>query len=329
MPSINSPAGPIYYSPSVPSTPVAGTPIDPFTGSAFLSPSQGVTALQTGPGTPAGDVVSTNPITGVSSNVNISTAQGQQAYEETLALQGQAVTNLSNAAAQNVIQQGDTAEATAYQTAAGISGSNASLALQSSQLEAYQESIQALQTIGGQQADVAASGFANAGSSLSLLKSSVRQAALTQGMTQLQGNITAGGFYAQQAASNAEVLAAQTASNAAASLASSDAAAGTLALSNSTNLTNALANPATSVGFKVVGEGGAGSSVDPFGQFANSGTNLPNTPSPTIPTAAGTPIISPGGKLSTIDSAAAAVTQPAGFGPGSPGYLDPLYSVGG
>ncbi len=232
MPTITTAAGPIYFSPTTTPTHLGG---GGDTGS-FAGASSDVGAFApSSSNTPV-----TNPITGETTYVNLNSPAAASAYEQVAALQGQAVQDTSNAAAQKLIATGDAAEASSYATAGRISGSNANLALQASQLEAYQLGLTAKQTIGSQRADVAASGFREAGSALSILRASTMQAALTQGMTHLQGEITAGGYYAQQAAAKAEELAAATASNAAASLASTDTALGALALAESTNLTNSI-----------------------------------------------------------------------------------------
>ncbi len=309
MPTIPGPAGPIYYSPSTSATPTSsgvtnypgGAGAPGASASAASSPAAGTTPI-------------TNPSTGEVTNVNLGTPAAQSAFQETLALQGQYISDTTNATAQELIARGDATEAGAYNTAAGISGSNASLALQAAQLEAYQEALVAKQTLGTQRANVAASGFQEAGSSLSILRASVRQSALTQGLTLLQGNITAGGFYAQQAAAQAEALGATTASNAAAALASGENAAGTLALANSTNLTHQLANP-TSPGVNIAfASGGVANSSDPFGQFSRNTAALSYNPqqSPIAP--------NPGAALSLNTSPGTAenvVTTGGGSGSGS------------
>lgn len=135
----------------------------------------------------------------------------------------------------------------AYQTAAGIANQNATLEQAAGDIQAYQEGLQAQQTIGAQRSAVAASGFANSGSALSLLASSSRQAALTQSLSHIQTNINVGGYKEQATAAEGQTAAAQAqeasvgAQAAAASGAANAATAAATAASRSANFNQALA----------------------------------------------------------------------------------------
>ncbi len=150
-----------------------------------------------------------------------------------LNLQGQSIQDYANAAGATVTAGGAAQEAAAYTTAAGIAGSNATLEEQSAQIKAFQEDRTVTTTIGSQRAAVSAAGFQNSGSNLSLLRDSVQQGHITNALTLMEGDINAGGFLQQEAAANAESIAATTASQASTLLAQQQKTAGALAAAQS------------------------------------------------------------------------------------------------
>jgi hypothetical protein len=168
------------------------------------------------------------------------TPEQTAAQTETANLQAQAARENAAAAADQAKATGTAAEATAYGTAAGIATSSAGQEAQATAIERYQQSRLVDKTVGAQRAAVAASGFREAGSSLSLLRDSVQQGHITDALTAIQGNINANGFLSQAAAATASQQAASAASAADLILAQQEAAAGTLALANSATLTAAL-----------------------------------------------------------------------------------------
>lgn len=159
-----------------------------------------------------------------------SIAEQEQTQKERLALiqssqqlaaqfEGQAITDTGAAAASGIrstairaagelTATGLEGEAAAYTTAAGIAGSNADLEKQAAAIRAFQEDRIVRRTIGSQRAANAANGFAEAGTSLSLLRDSVQQGHITTALTLLQGDINVGGYLAEQLAANADAAAA-------------------------------------------------------------------------------------------------------------------------
>jgi hypothetical protein len=96
--------------------------------------------------------------------------------------------------------EGDNAKVQNYDLAAQQADQNAQFTELSTSIKNMQESRKTYQTIGGQQADVAASGFSSGGSAGDLLRESASQGALTHAVTSEQGLITEQG-YEEQAAS--------------------------------------------------------------------------------------------------------------------------------
>jgi hypothetical protein len=94
--------------------------------------------------------------------------------------------------------QGDLAEASNYDLAAGLAGENEAYTEQSTRVQQAQLDRQVTQTIGGQQASVAGAGFANSGSALDIMRDSASQGALAKGVLGQQGAITEAGFTEQQ-----------------------------------------------------------------------------------------------------------------------------------
>lgn len=117
-------------------------------------------------------------------------------------LLGGAVSDLTGAA-------GGLSEASAYSKAAQIATTNEALATESANLQEYALNRQAYQTISAQKSQIAGAGFAQGGSALDLARSSQQQANLAQGVTKIQGEITAGGFAQQAAAYEGQAAAAK------------------------------------------------------------------------------------------------------------------------
>jgi|SRR6185312_1198168 len=95
---------------------------------------------------------------------------------------------------------GDIAEASNYDLASTLAEANKAYTDQSTRLQQSQLNRNITQTIGGQQAGVAASGFGAGGSAAYLLRDSQAQGALAKGVLAQQGVITEAG-YEQQAQS--------------------------------------------------------------------------------------------------------------------------------
>lgn len=108
---------------------------------------------------------------------------------------------------------GDASEAKSYAAAATLATQNDEFEQQSVKVQQSQASRQVFQTIGAQKAGVAATGFNESGSALSLLANSASQAALSHQMIGQQGLITEAG-YAEQAKAYTDMKeAANTAEN--------------------------------------------------------------------------------------------------------------------
>jgi hypothetical protein len=96
--------------------------------------------------------------------------------------------------------QGDLAEGTAYGQAATLAEQNAAYTAQSTAIQQSQADRALFQSLGGQRAGVAASGFGEGGSAGDILRSSASQGALNRAVLGQQGLITEAG-YTEQAAS--------------------------------------------------------------------------------------------------------------------------------
>lgn len=155
-------------------------------------------------------------------------------------MQGQVATDNAQQQAENVIAAGDRQETNAYDTAAAIARSNAQLEAVSGGIQSYQQGYQLKKTLGTQQADQAASGFAAGGSSLNLMRDSKAQGAIDRSMIQLQTNINEGAYEEQANAYGAESTATTTAGTTAAVLGAAAGAAAVTAQTNSTNFANNL-----------------------------------------------------------------------------------------
>lgn len=77
-------------------------------------------------------------------------------------------------------------------------------------LQLHQQDRQMYNVLGGQKADVAASGFLESGSALSLLRDSAIQGEITRGVTEKQGNLQIANYRTQAQIAGDEADAAQT-----------------------------------------------------------------------------------------------------------------------
>ncbi len=157
-----------------------------------------------------------------------------------LGLQSKASIDEANAAASGIQSAGYQQEVNAYNIVGGIGEENAKVAGIAGDIKALQENRQLRQTIGAQRADIASAGFANSGSSLDLMRSSVQQGALARQLIRIQTAQTQGGYLEEAAASQAEAAGATMASTAAQALATQQRASGQLATANAANETAAL-----------------------------------------------------------------------------------------
>jgi hypothetical protein len=113
---------------------------------------------------------------------------------------GGAVSDLFAASADRTKAAGMRAEAQEFSLAAGLATQNAQYTQVSTDIKEFQAQRDIFQTLGKQQADVATSGFQEAGSALDLLRDSANQGALNQAVIGAQGQIQEAG-YEEQAAS--------------------------------------------------------------------------------------------------------------------------------
>jgi len=97
-----------------------------------------------------------------------------------------------------------------YKTASKLAAQNAVIEAASTRVRQLQAQRQIYQVIGGQQADVAAAGFAKSGSALDLLRSSAEQGSLTKALVEQQGAINVAGYKAQAAMYGAQASASKT-----------------------------------------------------------------------------------------------------------------------
>lgn len=128
---------------------------------------------------------------------------------------GGAVSDLYAADADRSKAQGLRIEGQEYGLAASFAEQNKQFTQESTDIQEYQAARKATQTIGSQRADVAASGFGEAGTALDLLRDSANQGALTKGVLANQGAITEAGYEEQAQSYNLMQQAANTAADAA------------------------------------------------------------------------------------------------------------------
>lgn len=96
--------------------------------------------------------------------------------------------------------EGSRVEGQNYDLAAVLAGQNEEFSRQSTGVKLTMADRQLYQTIGGQQSQLAASGFANAGSALDILRDSASQGALTHSLVQQQGLMEEASYHEQQTA---------------------------------------------------------------------------------------------------------------------------------
>jgi hypothetical protein len=93
--------------------------------------------------------------------------------------------------------QYDFAEASNYGLASDLATQNEKFTETSTAIKEAQQQREMMNTLGGQQADVAGAGFAESGSALDLLRDSASQGALTHAALAQQGLITEAGYKEQ------------------------------------------------------------------------------------------------------------------------------------
>lgn len=110
---------------------------------------------------------------------------------------GGGVSDLFAASADRFRAKGARIEGEQYAKAAGLADLNATYTKESTDIKEFQTQRSIFQTIGKQQADVAASGFATSGSALDLLRDSATQGALAKAVLGQQGLIEEAGYEEQ------------------------------------------------------------------------------------------------------------------------------------
>jgi hypothetical protein len=111
-----------------------------------------------------------------------------------------AATDLFAAPGDKSKAQYDFAEGQSYGLASDLATQNEKFTETSTAIKEAQQQREMMNTLGGQQADVASAGFAESGSALDVLRDSASQGALTHAVLGQQGLITEAG-YNEQAAS--------------------------------------------------------------------------------------------------------------------------------
>ncbi len=106
---------------------------------------------------------------------------------------------------------GQLESAQGYKAAAGFATENAGIAEQSAKIQEVMAQRQITKTVGGQQADIAGAGLANAGSALDLVRDSATQGSLTKQLIANQGAINVLGYQAEASNYSAMATAAKTA----------------------------------------------------------------------------------------------------------------------
>ena len=109
-----------------------------------------------------------------------------------------ALTDFGGAVSDLFSAKGATASASSYSDAAAIAEQNAQLAKSATAIQEIQLSRQIYKTTGKQIAQVGGAGFAESGTAIDLLRSSISEGALTKAITAQQGAITENS-YAEQA----------------------------------------------------------------------------------------------------------------------------------
>lgn len=122
-----------------------------------------------------------------------------------------AATSFGAAADALFAKQGHKLSAQGYREAAASSRKNESYIQQSTEIKMMQADRAITKTLGGQQADIAASGFALSGSALDIIADSMRESALTKELIDTQGDIDLNNAQAQTRAYDLQAMAAETA----------------------------------------------------------------------------------------------------------------------
>jgi hypothetical protein len=125
---------------------------------------------------------------------SFSGGQGGGLSSSTFSNAGGAVQDLFSAKALKTKAKGSRAEAEQYDIAAAGALRNAEFVKTSTEIKTFQASRSINKTIGGQAADVAASGFAATGSALDLLRDSASEGALYKAVLGQQGLIEEAGY---------------------------------------------------------------------------------------------------------------------------------------
>jgi hypothetical protein len=125
-----------------------------------------------------------------------------QAQLQAQGLQIQAQGTQISAASELLQAQGNLAEGQEYQLAETLAEQNAAYTAQSTAIQFAQQQRQEVMAIGSEKAATGASGLAQSGSAVDLLRSSAQQGALAGAVIRMQGGITIAG-YNEQAASYA------------------------------------------------------------------------------------------------------------------------------
>ena len=161
----------------------------------------------------------------------------ESTYEST---EANSITEQYTSAAEQLTATGDTQEAGLYGQAAEIAGANALTALDAGQIKEAQDQLEINGTIGSQRAAVASNGFAEAGSAVDMLRSSIQQGNLDKQLDIENSDLQAGAFYEQQSASSAEESAAQTAASVATTTAAMASQLSTLSATYANNEATAI-----------------------------------------------------------------------------------------
>lgn len=168
------------------------------------------------------------------------TALLQSITSDVGSLNAEATRDAADAEASTTQSEGYGKEIDAYNAVGAIAGQNATIEGVAGNIRQLQANRLVNTTVGAQRAAVASAGFAQSGSSLDLMKSSIQQGYMTDQIIRTQTAVQQGGYLEQGAAAQAEASGARVASDAALSLAKSQAAAGQLAAANAANETAAL-----------------------------------------------------------------------------------------
>lgn len=128
---------------------------------------------------------------------------------------GGAVSDLFGASAFRTKAAGLRTEGAEYLAARDLAFQNEAFTKNSTEIQEMQTNRAIEKTLGGQAAQVAASGFGNAGSALDLLRDSANQGALQKAVLSQQGLITEAGYEQQAKSYNLMAANAEMAANAA------------------------------------------------------------------------------------------------------------------